>query len=100
MRPEQTKRRMDESDVERLNRITAQDPETLSDEDREFLSEIEDRESGRFLFGRYGMGYYTPENKAKADAARAERKKARELAAAQAAQAEAAAKASAAGGAT
>ena len=99
MRPEQTRRRMDELDVERLNRITAQDPETLSDGDRDFLSEIEDRESGRFLFGRYGLGYYTVENKAKADAARAERKKARELAATQAAQAEASAKASAEGGA-
>lgn len=90
MRPEQTKLRMDETEVDRLNRITAQDPASLSDEDREFLETVEDTRNGQFLFGRYGMGYYTPEEKARVDTARAERKKAREQAAAQAAKADAA----------
>jgi formate hydrogenlyase subunit 6/NADH:ubiquinone oxidoreductase subunit I len=88
MRPEQTKRRMDETEVDRLNRITAQEPETLSAEDREFLEGVEDTRSGQFLFGRYGMGYYTPQEKTRVDTARAERKKAREQAATQAAKAE------------
>jgi len=74
--------------VDRLNRITAQDPATLTEDDREFLEGVEDHRNGQFLFGRYGMGYYTPEEKARVDAARAERKKAREQAATQAAKAE------------
>lgn len=98
MRPEQTRRRMDETEVARLNRITAADQRSLSAEDREFMEGIEDTRSGRFLFGRYGMGYYTPEEKARVDAARAERKKAREHAAIQAAKADLAEQAPPTGG--
>lgn len=87
MRPEQTTRRLDETEVARLNRITAQEPDSLSAEDIEFLEGVEDPRAGRFLFGRYGMGFYTPEEKARVDAARAERKKAREQAAVHAAKA-------------
>jgi formate hydrogenlyase subunit 6/NADH:ubiquinone oxidoreductase subunit I len=78
MRPEQTRRRMDMDDVERLNRVTAQDSRTLPPEDRAFLAEVEDARSGRFLFARFGMGFYTPEEKSRVDALRAERKRARE----------------------
>lgn len=88
MRADQTKRRMDETEVDRLNRITAQDPATITAEDREFLEGVEDLRDGQFLFGRYGKGYYTPEEKARVDAARAERKKAREQAATLAAKAD------------
>jgi NADH-quinone oxidoreductase subunit I len=83
MRADQTKVRLDMNDVDRLNKLTAADPGTYTDSDREFMSRVEDRESGQFLFARYGMGYYTPEEKAKADLARAERKRLREQAAAQ-----------------
>lgn len=91
MRAEQTRRHMDMVDVENLNRITAQDPQTLSPEDLGFLSGIEDARAGRFLFARFGMGFYTPEEKARVDALRAERKRAREQAAQQAATAQQAA---------
>jgi formate hydrogenlyase subunit 6/NADH:ubiquinone oxidoreductase subunit I len=91
MRADQTKVKLDMDEVERLNRLTAADPASLSDDDKAFLARIEDAESGQFLFARYGMGFFTPEEKAKADHARAERKKAREEAAAKAAAAEAAA---------
>ncbi|HNY31316.1 MAG TPA: 4Fe-4S binding protein [Fibrobacteria bacterium] len=86
MRADQTKVKLDMLEVERLNRLTAQDPSACTDDDRAFLSRIEDPEKGQFLFARYGMGYYTPEEKAKVDQARADKKKAREQAAAQAAQ--------------
>jgi formate hydrogenlyase subunit 6/NADH:ubiquinone oxidoreductase subunit I len=91
MRADQTKVRLDMNDVERLNKLTAADPDTHTEDDRQFLSRIEDGEKGQFLFARYGMGYYTPEEKAKADHARAERKRLREEAAAKAAAVEAAA---------
>jgi len=91
MTADQTRRRMDMVEVERLNRLTAADPSTLSDDDRAFLSEIEDQEGGKFLFARFGMGFYTPEEKSKADQIRAERKKAKEQAAAQEAATKAAA---------
>lgn len=86
MRADQTRTRLDQNEVERLNRLTAMDPADLSDDDKEFLSRIEDPQSGQFLFARFGMGFYTPEEKAKADQLRAERKKAREQAASEAAQ--------------
>lgn len=85
MRADQTKVRLDMDEVDRLNKLTAADPSTYGEDDKAFLSRIEDRENGQFLFARYGMGFYTPDEKAKADLARAERKKAREAAAALAA---------------
>ncbi|MBK8801254.1 MAG: 4Fe-4S binding protein [Fibrobacteres bacterium] len=86
MRADQTKVRLDMQDVDRLNLLTSQDPSGRSEDDRQFMSRIEDLEKGQFLFARYGMGFYTPEEKAKADQTRADRKKAREQAAAQATQ--------------
>lgn len=85
MRPEQTRRRMTSADVARLNALTRLSDEQLSDDDRAFLAEIEDRRNGSFLFGRYGMGWYTPEEKAQVDAIRAEKKRLKEEAAAKAA---------------
>jgi formate hydrogenlyase subunit 6/NADH:ubiquinone oxidoreductase subunit I len=86
MRADQTKVKLDMNEVDRLNRLTAADPASYTEDDRQFLSRIEDAEKGQFLFGRYGMGFFTPEEKAKADQIRAERKKAREQAASQAAE--------------
>lgn len=86
MRADQTKVRLDMDEVERLNRLTAQEVSTFTDDDRQFMSRIEDLEKGQFLYARYGMGFYTPQEKAKADQIRADKKKAREQAAAQAAQ--------------
>lgn len=91
MRPEQTRRRMTTADVARLNLLTRLPEDQLSDDDRAFMAEIEDRQSGQFLFGRYGMGWYTPEEKERVEAIRAEKKRAKEEAAAAAAAAEKAA---------
>ena len=82
MRADQTKVKLDMNEVDRLNRLTAVEASTWTDDDREFVSRIEDGERGQFLFAHYGMGFYTPDEKARVDLARAERKKAREAAAA------------------
>ncbi len=81
MRADQTKVKLDMLEVDRLNRLTACDPTTWTDDDREFLSRIEDSEKGQFLFARYGMGFFTPQEKARVDQFRADKKKAREQAA-------------------
>lgn len=91
MRPEQTKVKLDMHEVDRLNALTAPEAGEPTGDDKEFLARIEDPEKGRFLFGRYGMGFYTPEEKARVDQIRAEKKKAREEAAAAKVAAEAAA---------
>ena len=85
MDPEQTRRRMTTDEVDRLNAITARKPEELSDDDRAFLAEIEDHGNGSSLFGRYGKGWYTPDEKARVEAIRAEKKRQKEEAAAKAA---------------
>ena len=97
MRADQTKVRLDMVEVDRLNALTAAGPSTWSEDDKAFMARIEDREKGQFLFGRYGMGFYTPEEKAKADQIRAEKKKAKEEAAAKAAAEQAAKAAESAG---
>lgn len=91
MRPEQTKVKLDMHEVERLNALTAADPSSWTEDDKAFMARVEDPETGRFLFGRYGMGFYTPEEKARVDRIRAEKKKAKEEAAAKAAAEQAAA---------
>lgn len=91
MRADQTKVKFDMVEVERLNALTAADPSSWTEDDKAFMARVEDPEKGQFLFGRYGMGFFTPEEKAKADQIRAERKKAREEAAAKAAAEQAAA---------
>ncbi|MCB9495837.1 MAG: NADH-quinone oxidoreductase subunit I [Fibrobacteria bacterium] len=98
MRPDQTRRRMTTADVARLNLLTRMSDDQLTDDDRAFLSEYEDREKGRFLFGRYGMGWFTPEEKERVEAIRAEKKRQKQEALAKA-EAEKAAADAAAGGA-
>lgn len=85
MNPEQTTRRMTSADVARMNALTRLTDEQLTEDDRAFLAGIEDRQSGRFLFARFGMGWYTPEEKAQVEAVRAEKKRLKEEAAAKAA---------------
>jgi formate hydrogenlyase subunit 6/NADH:ubiquinone oxidoreductase subunit I len=92
MRPDQTTRRMDSADVARRNALTRLSDEQLTDDDRAFLAEIEDPRNGNFLFARFGMGWYTPEEKAQVEAIRAEKKRLKEEAAAKAAAEAAAAK--------
>lgn len=81
MRPDQITRRMTTADVDRLNAITLKKDEDLSGDDRSFLAEIEDHQNGTFLFGRYGMGWYTPDEKERVEAIRAEKKRLKEAAA-------------------
>jgi len=85
--------RFEAADVERLQRLSLLDREQLSDEDRAWLdARIEPR--GQHLIGMYGMGFFTPEQKAHADAEREAKKKQKDAAAA-AAKAKAAAEAKA-----
>jgi NADH-quinone oxidoreductase subunit I len=84
--------RLDAPDVERMKRLVALPREQLAAEDRQWLDERID-ERGQHVIGMFGMGYFTPEQKAAADAAREAKKKAKDAAAAAAA---AAAKAKAA----
>lgn len=86
--------RFDAPEMERLHALAAQPREALSAEDRAWLdARIDDR--GQHLIGIYGLGFFTPEQKAEADAAREAKKKAKDAAAA-AAKAKAAAAAAAA----
>ena len=86
--------RFDAADVERLHRLGALPREQLSEPDREWLdARIDD--GGQHMIGLYGLGYFSPEEKAKADAEREAKKKAKDAAAA-AAKAKAAADAKAA----
>lgn len=86
--------RLEGADVERLQRLSVVPREQLSDADRLWLDERID-ERGQHLIGMYGVGYFTPEEKAAADAEREAKKKAKDAAAA-AAKAKAAADAKAA----
>jgi NADH-quinone oxidoreductase subunit I len=86
--------RLDAADVERLHRLASQPREALSAVDRTWLDARIDA-NGPHLIGMYGLGYFTPEEKAKADAEREAKKKEKERAAA-AAKAKAAAAAAAA----
>ena len=85
--------RFDEPDMQRLHRLAALPREQLSAEDRQWLQARID-ERGQHLIGMYGLGYFTPEQKAAADQAREAKKKAKDAAAA-AAKAKAAAEAKA-----
>jgi NADH-quinone oxidoreductase subunit I len=92
-RPDQVKRVLDSSEVERLARIGGTPREQLAPEDVAFLDTIEDPERGTSLIGRYGYGMYTPEEKARVETALAaeKKRKAEAAAAAKAAAAKAAA---------
>lgn len=91
MRADQTRRKMTTADVARLNALTRLKDDQLSDDDRAFLAEIEDRRGGQFLFGRYGMGWYTPEEKMRVEQIRSEKKRQKDAEAAAKAAAEKAA---------
>ena len=86
--------RFDEPDMKRLRTLVQQPREDLSPADREWLDARIDP-SGQHLIGIYGLGYYTPDEKARVDAEREAKKKAKDAAAA-AAKAKAAAAAAAA----
>jgi NADH-quinone oxidoreductase subunit I len=73
--------RLDAPDVDRMKRLVALPRETLSAEDRAWLDARID-ERGKHVIGMFGMGYFTPEQKAEADAAREAKKKAKDAAAA------------------
>jgi NADH-quinone oxidoreductase subunit I len=85
---------LDEPDMQRLRELVQQPREQLSPADGEWLDARIDPK-GQHLIGIYGLGYYTPEEKARVDAEREAKKKAKDAAAA-AAKAKAAAAAAAA----
>jgi formate hydrogenlyase subunit 6/NADH:ubiquinone oxidoreductase subunit I len=85
---------LDENDMKRLRSLSRLPREQLSAEDRQWMDERVDP-SGQHLIGIYGLGFYTPEEKARVDAEREAKKKAKDAAAA-AAKAKAAAAAAAA----
>jgi len=80
---DQLDKRLDEPDVVRMASLANQPREQLSAEDRAWLDGLIDPR-GQHMIGMFGMGYYTPEQKAVADAER-EKKKAEALAKAAAA---------------
>jgi len=72
---------LDAADVGRLQQLSRLPREQLSPADREWLdARIDVR--GQHLIGMYGLGYFTPEEKAQADAEREAKKKAKDAAAA------------------
>jgi formate hydrogenlyase subunit 6/NADH:ubiquinone oxidoreductase subunit I len=80
-RTDQLDRRLDAPDVLRLAQLANQPRAALSAEDRAWLDAVADPE-GPHLIGMYGLGYYTPEEKAKVDAEREAKKAAKAAAAA------------------
>lgn len=73
--------RLDAPDMERLHALAAADRAALPDADREWLDARVDPR-GQHVIGIYGLGYFTPEQKAAADAEREAKKKAKDAAAA------------------
>jgi len=86
---DQLDKHLDEPDVVRMARLANQPREGLAADDRAWLDGIVNP-AGEHLIGMYGMGYFTPEQKAKADAERERKKKEKEAAAAAAKAAKAA----------
>lgn len=85
----QLDRKLDAPDVVRMAQLANQPRGSLSPEDRAWLDAVVDP-AGEHLIGMYGLGYFTPEEKAKADAERERKKKEKEAAAAAAKAAKAA----------
>ncbi|HEU4417731.1 MAG TPA: 4Fe-4S binding protein [Planctomycetota bacterium] len=85
----------DEADMTRLHRLAQLPREQLGPEDRAWLDARIDP-AGQHLIGMYGIGHYSPEDKARVDAEREAKKKAKDAAAKEAAAKAAAAKAAAA----
>lgn len=77
----QLEQRLDAPTVERLTALANRPREELTTEERAFVDAHLDTQ-GRHLIGMYGLGYYTPEQKAAADAEREAKKKAKDAAAA------------------
>ncbi len=77
----QLDKHLDAPDVVRMATLANQPREALATEDRAWLDGLVDPR-GEHLIGMYGMGYFTPEEKAKADAERERKKKEKEAAAA------------------
>lgn len=73
----QSAQRLEVPDVERQLRLAGIPREQLSAEDRDWLDALADP-TGPHLIGMYGLGYYTPEEKARVEAERLARKKAKE----------------------
>jgi formate hydrogenlyase subunit 6/NADH:ubiquinone oxidoreductase subunit I len=73
--------KFDAVDMQRLHALADQPYESLSPADRTWLDARIDQR-GQHLIGMYGLGYFTPEEKAKADAEREAKKKAKDAAAA------------------
>lgn len=74
-------RRLDAPDVIRLHRLANSPRAQLSAEELAWLDGVIDPQ-GQHLIGMYGLGYYTPEEKAQVDAEREAKKKAKDAAAA------------------
>lgn len=69
--------RLEEADVERLHRLAAAPRESLAADDRAWL-EARIADHGPHLIGIYGLGYYSPAEKARVDAEREARKRAKD----------------------
>lgn len=77
----QLEMRLDAIEIERLRGLANTPREELAPADRDWLDEHVDP-AGRHLIGIFGLGYFTPEQKAAADAEREAKKKAKDAAAA------------------
>jgi formate hydrogenlyase subunit 6/NADH:ubiquinone oxidoreductase subunit I len=88
--PDQIDVRLEAKDMERLWEIGSKPATDLATDERAFLDRIESPK-GTTIMGKYGMGYYSAEEKARVEAAREAAKKAKEEAAAKAKAAKAAA---------
>ena len=71
----QLERRLDAPDVVKLHRLANSPRDQLAADERAWLDGVIDPQ-GQHLIGMYGLGYYTPEEKAKADSEREAKKKA------------------------
>jgi formate hydrogenlyase subunit 6/NADH:ubiquinone oxidoreductase subunit I len=91
---DQLDQRLDAPAVERLRRLANQPREQLAADERAWLDTHFDPK-GPHLIGMFGVGYFTPEEKARADEERERKKKAKDAAAAAAAAAKAKAAAAA-----
>lgn len=69
--------RLEEDDVERLRRLSVQPRDSLSAEERTWL-DARVATDGRHLIGIYGLGYYSPAEKARVDAEREARRRAKD----------------------
>ena len=78
---DQLDQRLEEPDVVRMTKLANTPREQLTVEERTWLDGVINPE-GHHLIGMFGMGYYTPEQKATVDAERDVKKKAKDAAAA------------------